>query len=611
MCGFFVQIKFKKKFKFDKKKFIESSELISHRGPDDKKFLFDEYINLAFYRLSIIDQSLNGSQPMLSQSKNLIIVFNGEIYNANKLKNMLNEFTFKSYTDTEILLNLYQKFGEKCLNYIEGMFSFLIFNKRNNKCFVARDRFGIKPLYFKKETNQILISSEIKPILNFSRKNKFNKKAFADFLFKQKMDHENVTYFKDIKSLEKSNYAVIKNEKIYKFRYWSIIQNQNTISSNFEKDYLQLFKNSIKDHLISDRKVALLFSGGTDSAALAVMMKKYYSKDFTNYTYDFQHSNKGDGDIAKKLSKLLKIKNKLLLIKPKDIIEDFDNMCMRLESPFTSIRLFGHYKCLKEMRRDNISVALEGSGGDEILGGYEYNLIHSYLDKIKNKNDVNLFIYFLLKRNPKKIFNYIETVRDQFNMLKNCVPFLNKSYFNKKFLKLLVNNTKFSKNEEGKMNYLQKSQLVDINYINLTRSLKYSDRLSMSNGIENRVPFLDTKLSTFCFNLNNDYKIKNEIERYISKKTTSKLINTNIFKKEKKAITDPQSLWLKTYLKEFIGDNIHSEQFKDYEILNSKKFIQHFDLFTKEKNESSFDIFINFTSFMFYKNFKDKYDISF
>ncbi|MDC1128479.1 asparagine synthase (glutamine-hydrolyzing) [Candidatus Pelagibacter sp.] len=611
MCGFFAQIPFKNYQTFNKKKFIESSKLISHRGPDEEKYFFSKKVNLSFYRLSIIDQSLKASQPMVSFSKNLIIVFNGEIYNANELKVKLKGYSFKSNSDTEILLNLYHKYGANCLKYLEGMFSFLIYNNDDNSCFISRDRFGVKPLYFKIDGSQFLISSEIKPILNYSNENRFNKKAFKDFLIKQKMDHKEVTFFKDIKSLEKSHYAIIKNKNLLKFKYWSIIKGEHSKCENFEKKYLELFNKSIDNHLISDRKIGLLFSGGTDSTALAIIMKKKYERNFTNYTYDFEKNKIGDGFISNKISRKLNINNKLVLIKPNEIISDFDNMCLRLESPFTSIRLFGHHKCLKEMKKDSVAVVLEGSGGDEILGGYEYNIINSYLDQIKNKSDINKFINYLLQRNKKKFYNYIETIRDQFNVLKNCHPFLNKKYFKNNFLSLTISDELIFKKNLNKTNFLQKSQLKDIDYVNLPRSLKYSDRLSMSCGIENRVPFLDTNLSSFCFNLENRHKIRNGIERFISKKSTTKIVKQNFFLKEKKAITDPQTLWLKTHLKEYVLDNLHTREFNEYEILNSKKFINCFQDFEKQKDASSFDIFMNFTAFMFYKNFKQKFRSSF
>ena len=275
MCGFFVQIPInKKKTFFNKKKFIESSRLISHRGPDEEKYFFSDNINLSFFRLSIIDQSSNGSQPMVNFSNNKMIVYNGEIFNAEILKEKIKEYTFKGNSDTEVLLNLFDKYNKDCLKYLEGMYSFLIYDKIDNSCFLSRDRFGIKPLYIKKENDQFLISSEIKPILNFSNENRFNKDAFKDFLTNQMMDHEDVTFFKDIKSIKKSHYAVIKNNTIKSFKYWSIDNGEFSKSENLKKKYLELFGSSVKKHLISDRKIGLLFSGGTDSVALAIMMKK-------------------------------------------------------------------------------------------------------------------------------------------------------------------------------------------------------------------------------------------------------------------------------------------------------------------------------------------------
>ena len=163
------------------------------------------------------------------------------------------------------------------------------------------------------------------------------------------------------------------------------------------------------------------------------MMKKNHPQSFTNYTYDFESSNIGDHDISKKISRELNIPFKPLFIKPNEVIDDFDQMCLRLESPFTSIRLFGNHKCFNEMKRDNVAVALEGSGGDEILGGYEYNFVNSILDKVKSKKDLITQIHFLLNKNHRKFFNYLQTIRNQFGVLKDCTPFLNEDYFKKTF----------------------------------------------------------------------------------------------------------------------------------------------------------------------------------
>ena len=260
------------------------------------------------------------------------------------------------------------------------------------------------------------------------------------------------------------------------------------------------------------------------------------------------------------------------------------------------------------MKRDNVAVALEGSGGDEILGGYEYNFVNSILDKVKSKKDLITQIHFLLNKNHRKFFNYLQTIRNQFGVLKDCTPFLNEDYFKKTFLKNIEKETFIYSNS---INHLQKSQLIDIDFVNLPRSLKYSDKLSMSCGVENRVPFLDEHLASFCFHLKNNLKIRNGIERYISKNALSKIISKNLFNKEKKAITDPQSQWLKSYMKDFVMDNLNSKDFQEYQILNSKKFIKSFESFIREKNSSSFHIFMNLTTFLFYKNFKEKFNVNF
>ena len=145
MCGFLVYFPIKNSKKFKKNKFLKAGKLISHRGPDDYKVFLNEKINMAFYRLSIIDTTKGGSQPMMSNSKNNLIVFNGEIYNSNELRSQFSEKIFKGKSDTEVLLNLYEKYGPKCLMYLKGMFSLVIYNFKNRSCFVARDRFGIKP----------------------------------------------------------------------------------------------------------------------------------------------------------------------------------------------------------------------------------------------------------------------------------------------------------------------------------------------------------------------------------------------------------------------------------------------------------------------------------
>ncbi len=404
MCGFLVHFPLDRNNKFDKSRFIKSAKLISHRGPDDTQKFFNQDVNIIFYRLSIIDQSNSGRQPMFSFSKRYLIVFNGEIYNAQNLKKLLDKKQLKGNSDTEILVNLFEKYGVNILEKIDGMFSFFIYDFKNKSGFIARDRFGIKPLYYLKKDKYILLSSEIKPILKYSKKNTFNDRAFADFLIRQKMDHENSTFFKEINSLEPCNYAFIKSKKIFKKSYWDI--KEKIINSDFstlKKKYFDLFEKSVEKHLISDRKIGLLFSAGTDSTMLATLMKKRLNYSVQTYTYDFINNKFGDSYKSKIISNKLNIINKTTLVRPLDIKKDIKKVCLELESPFTSIRIFGVRKALQLMKEDNLSVVFEGGGGDEILGGYDYNLIFYYLDQIlKSKKNIYKFFDQILKNNKKK-----------------------------------------------------------------------------------------------------------------------------------------------------------------------------------------------------------------
>ncbi len=610
MCGFLVHFSKNNKKNFDRSKFVKSARLISHRGPDDMQKFFHENINMIFYRLSIIDQSNLGSQPMFSLTKRYLIVFNGEIYNAKKLKKLVNQNHLRGNSDTEILINLYEKYGHNCVEKLEGMFSFFVYDFKKNNCFVARDRFGIKPLYFSNQKDFILIGSEIKPILSYLKNNKLNNSAIADFLIRQKMDHDNITFFENIEALEPCNFAYIDSKKIIKKNYWKI---QNKISdNNFEtskKEYLNLFESSVKKHLISDRKIGLLFSAGTDSTMLATIMKRSLNYPVQTYTYDFINNKFGDSHKSKIISKKLKIINKSTFVRPSDVINDLTKVCLELESPFTSIRIFGVRKALMLMKKDKLSVVFEGGGGDEILGGYEYNLIFHYLDLVKkNKKNIKFFFNEILK-NKNKLINYLVTISNQFGSIKDCTPFVNINNFNINFLNDNINEKFFfTENFPERLNFLQKSQYTDIKFVNLPRSLKYSDRLSMNQGLENRVPFLDHKLAKFCFNLPNQFKIKNNITRYISKESIKKYSDKNFFANQKKTITDPQSEWLRTSLKNFANDTFNSTDFKNCDFFDYKNVKKNFDFFLKNPKQTSFDIFQILSTFYFYKSFKSKFN---
>ncbi len=607
MCGFFCITGSIPK-NFNKLNFINSGKLISHRGPDDKKIEFSSNYALSFYRLSLRDLSLNGRQPMKSSCGRYIICFNGEIYNSDYLKKKyLNKIKLKSTSDTEILLECFKIKKENIVNELEGMFSMLIYDLKDKKTFLIRDRLGIKPLYYKIQKNYIIVSSEIKPILNFSNKNKFNYLAFADFFFKGSMDY-NKTFFKDVEIIKPGEILIYNNNSIRKKTYWSLknyIFKKNNKNVGYHIN--SLLNDSVYKHLVSDVKIGSFLSGGTDSSILTSTATKFLNYKMSSFTYDFQSSYKlSESSRAKIISKKLNINNYKILVKPDYIINNFDDLLETVESPITSIRLFGTYKNYAEAKKRKLKIILEGQGGDEIFGGYKYNYIYYFKDLVKNAKKNQNIIKKLLKNNVFKInnindlVNFYITSTFQHGSTSDGVPYVNLELFNNDFVKKYLNDNFYSL-ENYSENNLINSQCRDIYEIKLPRVLRYTDRLSMKNGIETRVPLLDHKLVEFGINLDPNLKFNKNQSRWIIKRFIK---NKFIYEKNKKTIVDPQKSWFKTYLKDFVFDTFNSQEFKNNELFNSKRIIQYYENYLKYNSESSFNLIQILSAHKFLKIFK-------
>ena len=368
-----------------------------------------------------------------------------------------------------------------------------------------------------------------------------------------------------------------------------------------------MINTSVSQHLVSDVKISLLLSGGLDSSVLCYLISKNYKKKIETFTYDFLNNNKGESKKANSISKFLNFKNNNVLVKPNYILNNFEKMCLELESPFTSIRLFGLKKVYEKINYKGFKVALEGSGGDEILGGYHYNFLAFLLDiYLKDKKK---FSNYLKKQNKEKILNYIVTLSYQNGSTKDSSPFINSNLFRNEFMNEVLDEKFFkSYNFSKKLNFLQKSQMIDISYVNLPRSLKYMDRLAMNFSIENRVPFLDHDLASFCFNLENNNKINNNETRFIMKKIFKKYPVFKYFTKTKKIIVDPQQNWLGNELFEFFYDEINSTELKNSYFFEPKKILDQLEKLKKNELNNSFQLFQVLTTIIFMKIFKKKYN---
>ena len=598
MCGFVFIINKHKKISLNKMNLM--SNLIKHRGPNDYSTYHDKNISVFFHRLSLRDLSYGGRQPYLTSSKKYLLCFNGEIYNCDEIKKKLKKKIFSSTSDTEILAQAFDEFGLKAIKIIKGMYSIVLYDFKKKTVYGIRDKFGIKPLYYFHDKNSFIFSSEIKPLLSYKKNNnRINAEAVNDYFFKGYMGHNKSTFFKKIKSVKPANILTFSN-KIVKKKYYDLnkLTKTNITSNKLNK----LITKTISTHLITDRKVGLFLSGGVDSTAIALYMKENLKKKFDIFYYNFIGFNNLEMTNVKNISKKLDLKFNKFTITPEYVVDNFDKIIKKIESPITSIRLFGIDGLYNIAKKKNHSVILEGHGSDEIFGGYDYNFMPFLLDYYKN--DTQKVDKYLSKFFKKiEIENFKKTILNQGLSTTDGVPYLDKNFFTKKkYIKIEKKLIKELKNE----NNLKNSQYKDITKIKLPRMLQYTDRLSMSHGIETRVPFLDDDLANVCFNLDNSRKYKGNNSKYLIKsifQTQAQFLKKIIYSK-KNTITDPQREWFRRgKLSDFIYDNLHSSGFKNMGFFDQNYIKKYFDNYRCASSLSSFNLMQIVSFYRFYKIF--------
>ncbi len=595
---------------------------MSHRGPDAQGIWSDEKVSLAHNRLSIFDLSKNGEQPMKSQSQNKIIVFNGEIYNWFELKNRIHKIKWKSKSDTEVLVEAYDKFGLKFFDYLNGIFSFAIYDKKKKEILVARDRLGVKPLYWTVNNEQFIFSSEIKGILAYGVKKKLCRKTLKDFLNNGLIDHSKNTLFENIFQLEPGHYLRIKaNGEILKKKYWDLKDKVIENSENFKnknKDFLlnkyqDLFNDSLKLEIRSDVEIGTALSSGFDSSMLTYMIKKKIN-DFKTFTYGF-NTGEDETNYARKLSKSLKLKNYSVKLKESEFENYLSKVISSQEAPVTSIRVLAMHKMYETVRKKQIKVILEGQGGDELGAGYEYYYAPLFLDALKSSNNyLESFnkIQIILKKyrsinsenKYERLFNSLMYVLRPGIATQDGIPFVNHDVFHKSFLNL---KNDYSIHHEFNSN-VQSMQLIDIEKIILPRGLRFVDKASMASSVETRVPLLDHRLTEFSLAIPNSLKISENETRFFMKSFLKNKKDKEFSKKvlrQKKTIVDPQKNWLRNDKNKFVRDLFNSEEFyNDYEIFDKQKLLKEYKNFRNDKSyQTSFHIFQYVNTIMFLKNF--------
>jgi asparagine synthase (glutamine-hydrolysing) len=555
---------------------------IKYRGPNGQHLFVKNDVGFAHARLSILDLRQEGNQPMFNLQGNLMITFNGEIYNFLELKKKLKDkYKFVTTTDTEVLLYMYMEYGEDMFDHIHGMFAFAIHDFEKNTTLIARDRLGKKPLYYSHVKNTFLFASELKAILEYPEIcKKLNIESINQYLTFDYIPTPN-TIIDDIYKLEPSTYLILEKHKVIKkVKFWSPEYTTNhNIKFNYAKTKLDILLNeAVSKRLISDVPLGVFLSGGLDSSAIAYYAQKNSKYKIKTFSIGFQDKSYNESDFANQVASHLKTDHHSKILTSKHTLELIDEILPNLDEPFADASIIPTY-FLSKFSKQYVDVTLGGDGSDELLAGYPtfisdnfkfpLNIVPKYLINIlisisnntipiSHKNisidfKINQFLKGFLGKNSqthqlwlgsfdpiqkRKIFR--KEVYD--NLLDK--PGLNIS---DKHYNFYTDNNIFQKNIHT---YLNTYLLDDILY--------KVDRASMLNSLEVRAPFLDTHVVEFINTLPKNFKLNGFEGKYILKKIMEDKLPKNIIYRNKKGFGIPLSNWIKFDLKNEISNVLKS-----------------------------------------------------
>ena len=528
MCGL-AGFRSLDKLNIDYKKVLKK---ISHRGPDDQNFTNvnedKNYLFFGFTRLAIQDLNNRSNQPFIF--KNLILCFNGEIYNFNEIKNLLKkeEIIFETRSDTEVLIKLiYYKGINFALNKIEGMWAFSLYNKTSKKLILCRDRFGEKPLLYYKSEKKLFFGSELslfKEFLNSNLKINFEylkKYLFFDYRY---LNKDNLHFFDGVKKILPGTYIEInKKLKIKTFKYFNFLQKRkkniplNEIVKNVKTKIIKIVSNSV----ISDRPVGFCLSGGIDSTGLVSVAKKLLKKKikcFTVYTDDKKYD---EFEMVNKTVKHLNLNHKWIKINKNKSIENIEKIIKHRNYPILTVTSYIQWLMFKEISKDGIKVIISGNGSDEIFSGY-YDHHLAYLNDIKNNSK-------LFKESLKNwIKNIKPLIRNKdFKDYKNYtnknqnVKIIKGKNLSKEFGKKIVNFPFLEKKFTN--SYLKNRMMNEMFYESVPVILQEEDINAMQFSIENRSPYLNSELYKYVINLDEKNFVKNGFAKFILRKCLKKI----------------------------------------------------------------------------------------
>lgn len=549
------------------------NRILAHRGPDAANYYVDDKfpVALGHQRLSVIDIS-QGDQPMTNATNSLWLVFNGEIYNFCELRTELKSagYTFKSKSDTEVILHAYDYWGDDCVRHLRGMFAFCIWDRNRQRFFCARDHLGIKPFYYQWDGKSLVFASELKaiaynPICNVT----LDKSSVVDYLYFGYVPAPN-TAFEQIKKLPAGCTMVLESGRLQVSRYWQV-GSKDSMASFTESMWIEKLREELEKvvsmQLVSDVPLGAFLSGGTDSSAVVALMSRT-GKGVNTHCLSFGNSTVDEARYANSIAKLLETDHKETVL-PDQWENSLDKIIWHLDEPIADASAIPTY-FLCQAARKNLTVCLSGDGGDEVFAGY------NWYNELRKLECVDGYVPSGMRKISASFGRFLpETIRggtllqniglDPALRHKNLMMLFGPEAVDRLYPKLkLVGKHADPIGElyelvvNSGLDSIGKAQWVDSQSYLAEDILMKVDKMSMAHGLEVRVPLLDHKIVELVFSMPTSLKLEEGRHKYVLKKSVEDLINPRLFDRKKQGFSAPIKDWLVGPLNERVGDYLLS-----------------------------------------------------
>ncbi len=595
MCGLSALIQFKADLPI--RNVIERmNNNMDHRGPDAEGQFINENIGLGHRRLSIIDTEQSANQPMLSSNKNWVIAFNGEIYNYVELKaNELQGVPFQTESDTEVILELFDKYGTEAISKLKGMFAFVLHHIPSNETYVVRDRYGMKPLYYSIQKLGCLVASELRALLASDLvPRKFNRSALEEYIETQTVCAPN-TLIEKVQLLEAGHYLHFKRNEISKHCYYRLLSDMSYELSDKKtaQDLLRSsMKESVEQHMRADVPFGAFLSGGIDSSLLVGLMSEVRSEKINTFQISFEEEAFDERKYAQLVAKKFSTNHHEINLSASEFLKDIPAAIAAIDFPSGDGP--NTYAVSKAAKEAGITVAISGLGGDELFAGYP---VFQYMTSIEKSFALKLS--YPLRKSISLLLSSFSSNRSLLKKaellglrqvdLAHAFPLVRKVWNANELL------TRKTKHFEIEQNYkfifeknaplLNRVSAAEIESYMQHVLLRDSDQMSMAHSLEIRVPFLDHSVVELATHLSNDLKYPISPKKFLTE-TFADILPNEVVNRKKMGFTLPWSVWMKNELKEFTESGF--QELYNQDVVNEKVLKNAWNKFLNGNEEKSF-----------------------